>query len=278
MSAINVQDIAITSLETITAFGIGDRSGEYLFTLDELQNVSIANGQEKVDITGRGGRKLTSLKRNKTVTISGANGMVSGGLFEMQTGGKFANATTEVMWRDYLTVKTGLTCNTKYVAIGSVDPVSGEPANDNIEHLYVLNDDGTINKKLEQDDTVATGKFTYSTETKALTFSENDVSVGTEILVLYTRKILANTLVNDSTDYSGKCEMYIDAIGEDKCANLYHIQFFIPKADFNGEFTFEMGDNQSVHNFEAEALSGACGSGGKLWTYTIFGAEAPDVA
>lgn len=276
MSAVNVNDIAITSLETITAFGIGNRSGEYLFTLDELQNVSIANGQEKVDITGRAGRKLTSLKRNKTVTISGANGMVSGGLFEMQTGGTFSNVTTEVMWRDYLTVGDGLTAVTKYIAIGSVDPTSGDPVSDNIDHLYILNEDGTLDKKLTQGDTVAKGTFTYNAETKTLTFSQDDVHAGTEILVFYTRKILANTLVNDSKDFSGKCELYIDAIGEDKCANAYHIQFFIPKADFNGEFTFEMGDNQSVHNFEAEALSGACGSGGKLWTYTIFGAEDPD--
>ena len=51
---------------------------------------------------------------------------------------------------------------------------------------------------------------------------------------------------------------------------MYRIQFYIPKADFNGEFSFEMGDNQTVHAFEAESLSGACGTSGALWTYTIF--------
>lgn len=71
---------------------------------------------------------------------------------------------------------------------------------------------------------------------------------------------------------------YIDALGEDKCANVYHIQFYIPKADFSGEFSFEMGDNQTVHSFEAEALAGACGAAGSLWTYTIFGANAEDAA
>ena len=82
----NINDIAITSLETISAFAIG--TGNYMFTLDELQNATIANSQEKTDITGKNGRKLTSLKRNKTVVISGTNGLVSGGLLEMQTGGK----------------------------------------------------------------------------------------------------------------------------------------------------------------------------------------------
>lgn len=79
-----------------------------------------------------------------------------------------------------------------------------------------------------------------------------------------------------SDSYSGKCLLYIDAFAEDKCSNVYRIQFLIPKADFSGEFSFEMGDSQTVHAFEAESLAGACGAGGALWTYTIFGANAAD--
>jgi hypothetical protein len=79
-----------------------------------------------------------------------------------------------------------------------------------------------------------------------------------------------------SDTYSGKCSLYVDAFAEDKCAGVYRIQFYIPKADFNGEFSFEMGDNQTAHAFEAESLAGACGSAGTLWTYTIFGANAAD--
>jgi len=40
--------------------------------MDELQSASLAQGEEKIDITGKQGRKLTSLKRNKTLTVSGA--------------------------------------------------------------------------------------------------------------------------------------------------------------------------------------------------------------
>ena len=44
----NINDITITSLETINAFDLV--SGEYKFTLDELQSAKIANTQEKTDI------------------------------------------------------------------------------------------------------------------------------------------------------------------------------------------------------------------------------------
>lgn len=259
----NINDIAITSLEVISGFDIA--TGAYLFTLDELQNASIANSEEKQDITGKQGRKLTSLKKNKSVVISGTNGLVSGGLFELQVGSKFENKVTEVMWTDYLTV-SGNAATTNYTAVGT------EGAE--ISAVYVKNTDGTLGESLEQASTTESGKFAYAPSTKKLTFT--GLTDGTEVVVYYMRKIQANTLENLSDKYSGKCALYIDAMGEDKCANVYRIQFYIPKADFSGEFSLEMGDNQTVHAFEAEALAGGCGGSQALWTYTIFGANAAD--
>lgn len=262
----NVNDITITSLETITAFDI--TTGNFKFALDELQNATIAQTQEKTDITGKQGRKLSSLKRNKAVTISGTNGMVSGGLLELQTGSEFENKTTTVMWTDYLTVNDDA-ATTSYTAVGTVG--------NEIESVYVKNSDGTLGEPLTQAASVAAGKFTYTPGTKALAFYADEIADGTEIVVYYFRQIQADVLENMSDNYSGKCSLYIDAFAEDKCSNVYRIQFYVPKADFNGEFSFEMGDNQTVHAFEAESLSGACGAAGSLWTYTIFGANAADV-
>lgn len=262
----NINDITITSLEVITAFDIA--TGNYKFTLDELQSATIAQSQEQTEITGKQGRKLATLKKNKSVTISGTNGMVSGGLLELQTGGTFETKTTEVLWTDYLTVKTNA-ATTAYVATGTTG--------NEIDAVYIKNSDGTLGTVLEQGSAVATGKFTYAPATKALAFNDGEIEDGTEIVVYYKRKIQADVLENMSDTYSGKCALYIDALAEDKCSNVYRIQFYIPKADFNGEFSFEMGDNQTVHAFEAEALSGACGGSAALWTYTIFGVNTADV-
>ena len=259
----NINDIAITSLEVISGFDIA--TGAYLFTLDELQSASIANSEEKQDITGKQGRKLTSLKKNKSVVVSGTNGLVSGGLFELQVGNKFENKVTEVMWTDYLTVSSNA-ATTNYIAVGT------EGAE--ISAVYVKNSDGTLGEPLTQGTAATANVFAYNPADKKLTFT--GLADGTEIVVYYMRKIQANTLENLSDQYSGKCSLYIDALGEDKCANVYRIQFYIPKADFSGEFSLEMGDNQTVHAFEAEALAGGCGGSAALWTYTIFGANAAD--
>lgn len=262
----SVADLIITSVETITGFDMV--TGDLRFVLDELQNVSIANTEEKEDITGKGGRKLSSLKRNKGVTISGTSGLLSGGLMELQTGGTFENKAAEVMWADYLTVNSNA-ATTTYTAIGT----SGAE----IEELYIRNIDGTLGNKLEQGASAASGTFTYDPSTKALAFS--GLTDKTEIVVYYKRHIQADVLDNNSDSYSEKATLYIDAMAEDKCNNLYRVQFFIPKADFNGEFTIEMGDSQATHDFEAESMSGACiGNSSLLWTYTVFGANAEDAA
>lgn len=269
----NFNDITITSLDVITAFDIA--TGNFKFTLDELQNAKIDQTQDKQDVVGKQGRKLSSLKKNKAVTISGTNGLISGGLLELQTGCTFENKLTTVMWTDYLTV-TDDSATTSFKAIGT--------EGNEIESVYIKNGDGTLGEPLTQDATAGENTFAYDPATKKLTFNTGDIPNGTEIVVYYFRQIKADVLENMSDRYSEKCALYIDATGEDRCANIYRIQFFIPKADFNGAFTFEMGDNQSVHNFEAEALSGAgaCGAGAgsaaALWTYTIFGVNTEDAA
>lgn len=256
--------ITITSLETITAFDVV--TGNYKFTLDELQNATIANTQDSTEITGKGGRKLANLKRNKAVTISGTNGLVSGGLLEAQTGGKFESKATDVMWTDYLTVASGK-ASTLYKAVGTTGA--------EIEALYIRNADGSLSQELTQASAAAAGKFAYAPASKAITF-HTDVADGTEVVVYYKRRIKADVLNNESDVYSEKCTLYVDALGEDKCGNVYRIQFFIPKADFSGEFSLEMGENQTAHAFEAESLAGACGAGGSLWTYTVFGVNTAD--
>lgn len=264
---VKIGDLTVTSIEVITAFDIA--TGSCLFALDELQNATIAQTQEKTDVTGKQGRKISSLKKNKAVTISGTNGLVSGGLLEVQTGGAFENKKTEVMWIDYLNVSSN-TATTTFKATGTTG--------NEIAHVYVKNEDGTIADELTQGPEASSGVFAYAPATKKLTFNASDIDDGTEIVVYYKRQVQGDVLVNMSDTYSGKCALYVDAFAEDKCAKVYRVQFYIPKADFSGEFSLEFGDSQTVHAFEAEALSGACGTGGNLWTYTVFGANAEDAA
>ncbi len=270
MSNIVVNDLSITSLETITAFGIN--GGTLKFVLDELQNATIANSQENTALTGKGGRTIGQLKRNKSVTVSGTNGMVSMGLVEVEVGSAGEHKTsTPVKFPDYLTV-TGNKATTTYKAVGTIG--------NEIQEVIVKNSDGTINKRLSQNAAAAAGKFAYDPATKELTFHEDDaIADGTSIVVFYTRNVEGDVISNISDNYSDKVEMYVDAFAEDKCHNIYHVQFYIPYADFTGTFDLAIGDSQTTHAFEATSLASACTNGGtKFWDLTIFGENAEDAA
>ena len=269
---LNVNDITITSLDIITAYSL---AGVPRFILDELQDAQISNTQEKEDIIGKAGRKLNSLKRNKAVTVSGTNGMLSAGMLEAQTGSAFEHkSAAPVEWSESLAI-TDDAAATTYKAVGT------EGAE--ITALYIKDSAGAASTQLTQDATAADGKFAYDPATKALTFHTGDYDDGTEIIVFYTRNVEADVLSNDSQKYSEKLRLIIDATAEDKCSNVFHLQIEIPKADFNGDFDIQMGDSQATHAFEAESLvnASACGGvgrGGNLWTWTIFGANANDAA
>ena len=275
-----IDDVTITSLETIDAFGLND--DKYLFTLDELQDATIAQTEEKTDITGKGGRKISSVKRNKAVTINGTNGMVSNGLLEIQTGSSFENKTVKVRWTEYTTTTADSEAVTAYEARGT--------AGSEIISLYTRDDKtGARIKEFTQvgkEADLAEGKFMYNPTNKKITFyTDNtdtnnpvsEVEKGSDIVVIYDREITSDQLTNESDKYSGKTKLYVNALGEDKCGNVYRVQFYIPKADFSGEFSFEMGENQTVHAFEAEALAGGCGvTKGDFYTYTVFKNDAAD--
>lgn len=266
-----IKDLAITSLETISVF---DMAGNYLFTMDELQNATISQGQEKVDITGKQGRKITSLKRNKTVTISGTNGIVSAGLLGMQVGTEFEEGSHDILWTDHtMVVKNGTEGEANALIATTQYAPKSEPGE--IFEIYIKNSDNTLGKKLEISTAPASGKF--AVDGSKVTFfggegdTPADVKVGDELVAYYKRTVEDSLMLENLSDkYSSKGQVYIDAIAEDKCANIYHVQYYIPKGDFNGEFEFAMGDDQTVQAFEIEALAGGCSGSSAFWTLTVF--------
>lgn len=263
-----IPDLTITSLEMISVFDIA--TGAYKFTLDELQSSSIAQSEETTEITGKRGRRISTLKRNKAVTISGSNGLVSAGLLGVQTGASFTNGNAKVQWVDNITTTTADEATTTYKAVGT--------AGSEIIGLFVKNSDGTLGTEYTQASAVASGKFTYTPGTKKIQFDSSAVPVGTELVVFYKRQIVADVLASDIDTYATKCQVYIDAIAEDKCGNVYHVQIDIPKADFSGNFTLEFGDSQTVHDFEINALAGGCSGSNDLFKITIFPGNASDAA
>lgn len=257
MANIDVSKLSITEIDQITCF---NNAGELEFIMDEIQEGAINNAQEKVDITGRGGRKIGSLKKNKAVTITATNGVLVGGALAAQTGTQVEQGSFKVRKTEVVVV------NSKKATLTGT-PVGTAGAE--IGYAYLKNTNGSLGKKFEQDATAsATGKFAYGS--KEITFFEGDIVDGSEVVLFYDEEVISAKISNNSETYSKTLKMFVDVTAQDNCDNQYHGQFIINRADFSGEFDISMGGDPTVHAIEAESLAGGCSGSTNLWDFIIY--------
>ncbi len=254
---VDVSKLVITEVAQITAF---NAAGELEFIMDEVQNGSIKNTQEKSDITGRNGRKIASLKKNKAVTVSATNGVLVGGALAAQTGTEVEQGTFKVRITDVMTVNSNK-CSTSKTAVGT--------AGDEIGALYIKNANGSLGTKLEQDATAASDKFTYDPATKEITVT--GIADGTEVVAFYDVEVDSARISNDSEKYSKVLKLYIDVVLQDSCDTEYAGQVIIQRADVSGEFELSLGGDNFAHSFEAESLAGGCTGSTNLWDLIVYG-------
>lgn len=258
MANIDVSKLSITQIDQITCF---NNANELEFIMDEIQEGSINNTQEKADITGKGGRKIGSFKKNKAVTVSATNGVLVGGALAAQTGSEVEQGTFKVRVTDIMTV-SGNKAATAQTAVGTTGAEIGT--------LYRKNANGSLGSKLTQAATAAAGQFAYDPATKEITFFEGDLADGAEVVGFYDIQVEAAKISNDSETYSKTLKMYIDVTAQDSCDNVYHCQFIIPRADFSGEFDLSMGTDPTVHAIQAESLAGGCTGSSVLWDFIVY--------
>ena len=235
--AVDVSKLIITEVAQITAF---NNAGELEFIMDEVQDGSIQNSQEKSDVTGRNGRKLASLKKNKAVTVSATNGVLVGGVLAAQTGTEVEQGTFNVRITDVMSVKNNV-CKTSKVAVGALGSEIGT--------IYVKNTNGSLGTKIEQDADTAEGKFTYDPSTQEIAVS--GIADGTELVAFYDVEVEAAKISNDSEKYSKVLKLYIDVVLQDNCDVEYAGQVIIQRADVSGEFELSLGGDNFAHAFEA---------------------------
>ena len=255
--AVDVSKLIITEVAQVTAF---NNAGELEFIMDEVQNGTIQNTQEKADITGKGGRKIASLKKNKTVTVSATNGVLVGGALAAQTGTEVEQGKFNVRITDVMTVKSNA-CKTSKTAVGTTGAEIGA--------IYVKNANGSLGTKIEQDTAAAEGTFKYDPATQEITVS--GIADGTELVAFYDVEVESAKISNDSDKYSKVLKLYIDVVLQDSCDVEYAGQVIIQRADVSGEFELSLGGENFAHAFTAESLAGGCTGSTNLWDLIVYG-------
>lgn len=112
----NIDKFTITSYDSILGF---DRvNGGLELVMDELTDFTLSQAQETTDITGKGGRIISRLKRNKSVTGSGTNGLLSGGTLAAMLGATVtADDNYSIHYTDTATNVTGADAGNAFLNI-----------------------------------------------------------------------------------------------------------------------------------------------------------------
>lgn len=258
---INIDKLIITEIDKITGF---NNANELELIMDELTDTTISNTEEKVDVIGKGGRKISSLKKNKAVTVKGTNGVLVGGVLAAMTGGTVTSGKNNIRTTDIITI-TANKGVTQFEAKGTIGAEIGT--------LYKKTANGTLGEKIVQvasGATLKTGEFTYDPITKGLSFFTGDLTDGSSVIGFYDIEVDSAKISNESDKYSKVLKLFIDVTCQDNCDNAYHGQFIINRADFNGTFDITMGKEPATQAFEAESLAGGCIGGNKLWDFIVF--------
>lgn len=256
---INIDKLSITQVDQITAFDGNDLE----FIMDEVTETTLSQEEEITDITGRGGRKIGSLKKNKAVTGKGTNGVIVGGALAAMVGSEVEeNEEEKVRYTD-----TSLKVASNKASIEKKESLVGATGQEIIA-VYVKNKDGSLGKKFTQNAAAAAGEFSYAEG--EITFNEGELTDGTELVAFYDIKVKAKKVSNVSDKYSKTLKLYIDCTAQDTCDNQYHVQFIIPRADFHGTFDLTFGGDPSTQDFEFGSLAGGCGGSNSLWDMVVF--------
>ena len=178
----NLDKFTIVSYDQIAGF---DRqAGMLALVMDEINDFTLSQEEEKNDITGKGGRVIGSQKKNKKVTGKGTNGMLSGGALAAQLGADIEDGDQIVKWTDVITV-TANKGNTSKKAEGTVG--------NEIGYIYIRNKDQEYisgGKRLTQTSgTPATGQFSYNPDTNEITFFDGDVADGVEVILSIIQRL-----------------------------------------------------------------------------------------
>lgn len=260
----NIDKFTITSYDQFTGF---DRTtGSLEMIMDELTDFTLSQEEEKVDIQGKGGRPVSSMKKNKKVTGKGTNGFLSGGALATMLGSEIEDGKYIIKFTDPILVKENKG-TTAEKAIGVAGNEIGTIYVRDAEQAYISG-----GKKLTQVPTTPTktGEFSYDPETKEVTFFDDDVADGVEVIAFYDAEVEGKKITNDADNYSKILSGFLDVTCQNACDQIFHGQFIIPRADFSGTFDIQGGSDPSTQGFEFTSLPNLCTNSTILWDFIVF--------
>lgn len=240
----------IASVDDILAF---NNAKELEFKLEDVTNFAMEGTEDALDITGKLGSLLMTIKRNKALTITATNGLVCGGLLAAQFGSDIESGTYNTVVEYEGVVNSG---NLTFTGA-----VSGTTGNE-IGVVYVMTGANRGKKLTQGSSTSTSGVFTFeegaSENEHILTFNSTDVPNGTKVRFYYEKPTTGSLMADSATKYAKTVRLIINLTLKDPCNGEFHGQIIAERAETSGEFNFSFGDNAVTQDFSSRIMADKC--------------------
>lgn len=251
---------------------VSNATGEIYFIVDELSdNGSLSNGEEQVFGTGSNGRRISSMKRNKTATYTVTNGFFSMNQTATASGTETEVATTATIVSPAVEVLVVSEDGTEVVTSFAADGTAGAE----ILALYKANADGTQGTKYTQGSTASATKFAYDPVTKKVTLPTEVFTKGDRVLVYYNYLTKGKRVANRSDKFSKDGRGILEGTVCAPCdkETLYNFKLVIPYASASGAYDIALNGDSVTQPFTIESLPNPCDKKADLWFIIVEDTE-----
>lgn len=253
-------------------------SGEGLFRLTQIQNASLSNTSEAVDVLDATGVLITQLDRSKAATFSGESALKDMHLLAAQAGTELESGS-----------------DTNKITVPAFDIIStkADKTEYDLKHLplegvveaYILTPGGAMGDKLTIDSSAGEKKIQVSSQKATVVFNQPEktedgtttpavkgtCNAGDSILFLYDYETVnAVQFVNKADQFNVPMHVVIEALAYEPCAidEKIYVLIDFPSAKLSSTFDFALSPEEA-QSFELQCLVDYCSAEKTLYKVIV---------
>lgn len=241
-----------------------DKDDNIIFSLNQIQDLSLNQTSESMEVTDAFGVSIMELMRSKALEASANNAIYDFGLLAAQYGTEKVTATAEekivVPAMESFEVE-----GTEYTL--NHTPVAAPTA------IYELNGDSTLGAKYEAGTAASATEFVY--EAGKITLPTG-VQTGSEMFVMYEYESdSAVEVVNSAKNFAKMGKMTFECLVYDVCDPETKIFAFLilPRFQLSNDFDWSIGGDNQQHAFSGKAHVDYCSRDKKMVRVVIVDDE-----
>lgn len=247
-------------------------TGEGLFRLTQIQNASLSNESETVDVLDNTGVLITQLDRSKSATFSGENALKDMHLLAAQAGTELetGSATKKIVVPafDVIDVVAGTTAYTL-----KHDPIATPTCG------YVLTAGGALGKKIVVESAAGEDKVAVSGKDVTVVLTTDDAAgtckAGESIMFMYDyEEENAVQLVNKADQFNVPMRAVFACLAYEPCAidDKIYVMVEFPSVKLSSTFDFSLSAEEA-QAFELQCMVDYCSNSKELYRVIVVDGE-----